>query len=204
MKIAVSLGGKVALVTGPGPLASAIAEGLRENRAEVVSARLDEARSELRRTAKAYGRLDILVNAAAGPAGYAPADAVEQLCRDGAAVMASGGGRIVNLASAVGLVPVRGVAAEAMNAAAIFSLTRALALELGGKTILVNGIAVGAVEGDDDVGERMKSHVPLARKALPDEVAAAALFLVDPDNTYMSGHILTVDGGWSAGFARDF
>jgi NAD(P)-dependent dehydrogenase (short-subunit alcohol dehydrogenase family) len=37
-----------------------------------------------------------------------------------------------------------------------------------------------------------------------DEIAVAALFLADPENSYMNGHVLTVDGGWNAGYARDF
>ena len=83
--------------------------------------------------------------------------------------------------------------------------------------ILVNGIAPGSTltEGTRklfyaeggmfrDSVQRMLDHVPLGRPAEVDEIAVAALFLADPENTYMNGHILVVDGGWTAGYARDF
>jgi 3-oxoacyl-[acyl-carrier protein] reductase len=47
-------------------------------------------------------------------------------------------------------------------------------------------------------------HVSLGRPAEPDEIGVAALFLADPENSYTNGHVLTVDGGWTAGYARDF
>jgi NAD(P)-dependent dehydrogenase (short-subunit alcohol dehydrogenase family) len=50
----------------------------------------------------------------------------------------------------------------------------------------------------------MLDHVPLGRPATTDEIAVAALFLADPENSYMNGHVLTVDGGWTAGYTRDF
>ena len=50
----------------------------------------------------------------------------------------------------------------------------------------------------------MLDHVPLGRPGTTDEIAVAALFLADPENSYMNGHILTVDGGWTAGYTRDF
>lgn len=55
-----------------------------------------------------------------------------------------------------------------------------------------------------DQVQRMLDHVPLGRPATTDEIAVAALFLADPENSYMNGHVLTVDGGWTAGYARDF
>jgi NAD(P)-dependent dehydrogenase (short-subunit alcohol dehydrogenase family) len=50
----------------------------------------------------------------------------------------------------------------------------------------------------------MLAHVPLGRPATPDEIAVAALFLAAPENTYMNGHVIVVDGGWTAGYAREF
>jgi NAD(P)-dependent dehydrogenase (short-subunit alcohol dehydrogenase family) len=48
------------------------------------------------------------------------------------------------------------------------------------------------------------THVPLARAAELAEIADAALFLLDPENSYTTGHVLVVDGGWTAGYARNF
>ena len=90
-------------------------------------------------------------------------------------------------------------------------------IELGPYGILVNGIAPGSVltEGTRRLfyaedgsfhahAQRMLDHVPLGRPGLPGEIAVAALFLADPENSYTNGHILTVDGGWTAGYTRDF
>lgn len=109
-------------------------------------------------------------------------------------------GRVVNVISVAGLVPIRGAAGHSAHHAALASLTRGLAMELA-PTVLVNALAVGAV-GDD--GGRLLSHSPLKRTATAAEVAVAALFLADPGNTYTTGHVMAVDGGWSIGYARDF
>jgi NAD(P)-dependent dehydrogenase (short-subunit alcohol dehydrogenase family) len=83
--------------------------------------------------------------------------------------------------------------------------------------ILVNGIARGSIltegtkqlfygEGGQfrDSVQKMLDHVPLGRPGTTDEIAVAALFLADPEKSYTNGHILTVDGGWTAGYAREF
>lgn len=127
------------------------------------------------------------------------------------------GGRIINIASIVGLVPLRLQCAYVAAKAGVVNLTRAMALELGPDGILVNGIAPGSTltdgtrklfYGDDGLFresvQRMLDHVPLGRPAEVAEIAVAAQFLADPDNTYMTGHVLVVDGGWMAGYARDF
>lgn len=126
-------------------------------------------------------------------------------------------GRIINIASIVGLVPLRLQCAFVAAKAGVVNLTKAMALELGPHQILVNGIAPGSTltegtkklfyaEGGKfrDNVQRMLDHVPLGRPGTTDEIAVAALFLADPENSYMNGHILTVDGGWTAGYARDF
>ena len=55
-----------------------------------------------------------------------------------------------------------------------------------------------------DSVQQMIAHIPLGRPAETREIAVAALFLADPENSYMNGHMLTVDGGWTAGYAREF
>jgi 3-oxoacyl-[acyl-carrier protein] reductase len=133
------------------------------------------------------------------------------------AMRARGSGRIINIASIVGLVPLRLQCAFVAAKAGVVNLTKAMALELGPHGILVNGIAPGSTltEGTrqlfyGDGGlfresvRKMLEHVPLGRPAEVDEIAVAALFLADPENSYMNGHILTVDGGWTAGYAREF
>ena len=126
-------------------------------------------------------------------------------------------GRIINIASIAGLVPLRLQCAFVAAKAGVVNLTRAMALELGPHGILVNGIAPGSTltegtrklfYGDDGMWkesvQRMLDHVPLGRPATVDEIAVAALFLTDPENSYMNGHVLTVDGGWTSGYTRDF
>ena len=126
-------------------------------------------------------------------------------------------GRVINIASVAGLVPLRLQCAFVAAKAGVVNLTRAMALELGPHGILTNGIAPGSTltagtrqlfYGDDglfkDSAQRMLDHVPLGRPGTVDEVAVAALFLADPENSYMNGHVLTVDGGWTAGYTRDF
>lgn len=126
-------------------------------------------------------------------------------------------GRIVNIASIAGLVPLRLQCAYVAAKAGVVNLTRGMALEFGPAGILVNGIAPGSTltvgtrklfYGDDGLFresvQRMLDHVPLGRPGEADEIAVAALFLADPENTYMTGHVLVVDGGWTAGYHRDF
>jgi NAD(P)-dependent dehydrogenase (short-subunit alcohol dehydrogenase family) len=126
-------------------------------------------------------------------------------------------GRIINIASIAGLVPLRLQCAFIAAKAGVVNLTRAMALEVGPMGILVNGIAPGSTltegtkqlfyaEGGTfrDSVQRMLDHVPLGRPGTVDEIAVAALFLADPENSYMNGHVLTVDGGWTAGYTRDF
>ena len=183
-----------------------------------------------------FGRLDILVNNAGintlthrVPIVQFPRDewdkiiAVDltglyEMSRAAAVVMRKqGAGRIINIASIVGLVPLRLQCAYVAAKAGVVNLTKSMALELGPAGILVNGIAPGSTltegtrrlfYGDDglfrEAVQRMLDHVPLGRPGNVDEIAVAAQFLADPENSYMNGHILTVDGGWTAGYTRDF
>ncbi len=127
------------------------------------------------------------------------------------------GRRIVNIASVAGLVPLRLQCAFTAAKAGVINLTKAMALELGPENILVNAIAPGSIltqgteqlfYGEDglfkDSVQRLLDHIPLGRPGKPEEIAHAALFLVAPESSYINGHCLTVDGGWTAGYHREF
>ena len=117
-------------------------------------------------------------------------------------VMANqGGGRILTLLSVLGLLPARSEPLASAMHAALAATIRVHAMKLAPRRVLVNGLAIGSVGVTQPY---LVSHVPMSRRGRVEEVAAAAMFLVDPQNTYTVGHILNVDGGWQAGFARDF
>lgn len=126
-------------------------------------------------------------------------------------------GRILNISSIAGVVPLRLQCAFTAAKAGLNNLTRAMAIELGKDGILVNAIAPGSIMTDGtrklfygsdglfhENVQRMIDHIPLGRPGTTEEIAQAALFLAAPENTYLTGHILVVDGGWTAGYHRDF
>ena len=126
-------------------------------------------------------------------------------------------GRIINIASIAGLVPLRLQCAFIAAKAGVINLTKAMALELGREGITVNAVAPGSIltEGtkklfysDDGLFResvrQMLAHVPLGRPGSVDEVAHSVLFLAAPEASYVNGAVLTVDGGWTAGYAREF
>jgi len=126
-------------------------------------------------------------------------------------------GKIINIGSVFGTVPARKQIAFTAAKGGLHNMTRAMALELAPSEIRVNAIAPGSIltegtrqlfYGNDadqvDKTQRMLSHVPLGQPGEVDDIAYAVLFLASPQSNYITGHILTVDGGWTCGYTRDF
>ena len=126
-------------------------------------------------------------------------------------------GRIINIASVLGLVPARLQSSYIAAKAGVVNLTKAMALELAPHGVLVNAVAPGSTQtkgwekwihdaGSEaqDLHAKLMSHIPLGRPGTTQEMANAVLFLAAPESSYITGHVLTVDGGWTAGFSRDF
>jgi 3-oxoacyl-[acyl-carrier protein] reductase len=110
-------------------------------------------------------------------------------------------GRIVNISSVVGQAGSVGQANYAASKAGLIGLTKALAQEMGSRGITVNAIAPGYVATDmtkdlpEELKQKMLATIPLGRMGTPDDIADAVKFLVSDDASYITGHVLAVNGG---------
>jgi 3-oxoacyl-[acyl-carrier protein] reductase len=140
-------------------------------------------------------------------------------CRAAAAQMVrQHSGSIVNIASVAGVVALRKQIAFVAAKAAIIKLTEAMACEIGSQGVRINTVSPGSVdvtaerlskvpEAEGGYGERAKSiasFIPQGRLGEPAEIAEAVLFLASDAASYVNGHNLVVDGGWTSGFNRDW
>ena len=166
-----------------------------------------------------FGTLDLLMNNA-GVGGSKRADltdddafdahlavnlrAVFRFSRAAVAVMKTGGA-IVNVASIFGMIGFPGTAAYAAAKAGVAGLTRQMAADYGPGGIRVNAIAPGLIETgmtQKRIAEsewfrgQMTDMTPLGRNGQPEDIAAAAAFLLSDDAAFISGQVLVVDGGW--------
>src|SRR5262249_48343248 len=114
-------------------------------------------------------------------------------------------GRIINISSVAAERANPGQANYAASKGAINAFTRALAIELASRNVTVNAIAPGFITTDMSAaalaraGDLVKKVIPLRRLGQPEDVARLAVFLASADSGYITGQILTVDGGLSLG-----
>jgi 3-oxoacyl-[acyl-carrier protein] reductase len=169
------------------------------------------------KAAKDFGRIDVLINnAGITKDGLAvrmkPADweivlatnlsgafyATQQVLP---AMMRERWGRIVNISSIVGETGNAGQANYVASKAGLIGLTKSLALEIGSRNITVNAVAPGYIETDmthglpSELKQKMLDMTPLKRMGTPQDIASAVKFLVSDEASFITGHVLDVNGG---------
>jgi NAD(P)-dependent dehydrogenase (short-subunit alcohol dehydrogenase family) len=185
----------------------------------------DAVRAAISSVVQEHEKLDVLVNAA-GVESFGTALDIDRaewervigvnltgtflVCRHVLPVMiAAGRGSVVNLSSVEGLEAIQNQPAYSASKGGVVLLTRNLAIDFGSAGIRVNCLCPGLVRTpmtemlfDDAIAEirdRFIAQHMLGRAGLPEEIAAAALFLASDDASFVTGHALVVDGGFSAG-----
>ena len=184
----------------------------------------DEVRDLVDRTVARFGRLDAAVNAA-GTEGR-PGPLADQTAETYAAtfdtnvlgtllsmkhemrvMQATGAGSIINISSSYGHQGAAGAAIYVASKHAVEGMTKSAALEAAGSGVRVNAVAPGPVQtgmldrftGTAERKAALTTTVPLGRVGDPAEIARAAVFLASDDASFITGQILNVDGGKSAG-----
>jgi NAD(P)-dependent dehydrogenase (short-subunit alcohol dehydrogenase family) len=121
-----------------------------------------------------------------------------------AMVARKSGGSLITISSVAAARPSRGASAYGAAKGGVVALTKALAVDLAGRNIRVNSIAPGPVDTEmartehrSETRVMFEKMIPMRRYARAEEIASAALFLASDESSYVSGSIVTVDGGYS-------
>lgn len=170
-----------------------------------------------------HGRLDVLVNAAGILTANAPVDEISvedlrrnldvnligtfQTCQAFAGLLRAAHGSVVNVASQAALVSLPQQAAYTASKGAVAALTRSLAIDWAEHGVRVNAVAPGftvtpmteAFFENPAFTAAAKRRIPLGRLLQPEEIAGAIVFLASPLASAVTGVVLAVDGGWTAG-----
>ena len=179
--------------------------------------KIDDIEAGFRRVVDTFGRIDVLVNNAGITKDNlllrmsdAEWDAVLAVNLKGpfnctkaafSPMRKAGGGRIINIASIVGLMGNAGQANYSSSKGGLIALTKTCAREFSKKNILVNAIAPGFIRTamtdklSDDVKKALAAQIPLERLGEPQDVANAALFLASEESSYITGQVISVNGG---------
>jgi 3-oxoacyl-[acyl-carrier protein] reductase len=200
----------------------AVAAEIRACNAEAVTLNLDVTSSDsvkegFAKILKDKTRIDVLVNNAGITRDYvavrmkqADWDLVMKVNLEGAflcsqqalpSMMRNRWGRIINISSVVGQAGSVGQVNYAASKAGLIGFTKALAQEMGSRGITVNAIAPGYIATDmtkdlpDELKQKMLASIPLGRMGTPDDVASAVKFLASDDASYITGHVLAINGG---------
>ncbi len=222
-------GARVAVGDLQADQAERTAAQIRDSGGEAVAIAVDVARPDsaaafVSSAEQAFGRLDVLVNSAGIreirhvlELDFAEWQRVIGVNLSGTflvsqafarrLVAAGKPGRIVNLASTLGLMAAPNRAAYTASKHGVVGLTRQMALDLAEKNIRVNAVAPGVVRTnmteryfqDPEMMETIRGIHAVGRWAEPQELAHAILFLAEQENGFLTGTVLTVDGGWTAG-----
>jgi 3-oxoacyl-[acyl-carrier protein] reductase len=185
--------------------------------AKVDVTRFEDVEAGIKRVVDTFSRIDVLVNNAGITKDNlllrmsdAEWDAVLAVNLKGpfnctkavfSAMRKAGGGRIINISSIVGLMGNAGQANYSASKGGLVALTKTCAREFSKKNILVNAIAPGFIRTamtdklSDDVKKALAAQIPLERLGEAQDVANAALFLASDESSYITGHVISVNGG---------
>jgi NAD(P)-dependent dehydrogenase (short-subunit alcohol dehydrogenase family) len=217
-------GAKVALAARNRELLTDGVRDIEREGGEAVAITLDVTNADsvataVAETERTFGSLDLLVNNAGVTVAKPVLDHTEAdwdsvldtnlkgawlMAREFAAQLVAAGrpGRIVNIASIVGLRTMPGLSSYAASKAGLIHLTHALALELGPRGITVNALAPGYIETDinreylaSPAGEALAKRIPLRRTGQPEDLDGALLLLASSSGAYINGAVIPVDGG---------